>query len=127
MNLRELFGLIGFGIVVFISTNVDDVLVLLGFFSDPKFRTRQIVIGQFAGIAVLCGVSFIASLISLIIAPAYIGLLGLAPLFLGLKQLWERWTGADEEDGDPEDHEKAAAGHGNILAVAAVTIANGGD
>ena len=28
---------------------------------------------------------------------------------------------------NPEDHAKASAGHGNIVAIALVTIANGGD
>lgn len=111
---------------MFVSTNVDDIFVLLGFFSDPKFRARQIVIGQYLGIAVLFAVSLLASLISLVIPAAYIGLLGLAPIFIGLKKLWELWKGTDTDD-DPEDHEKASAGHGNIVAVALVTMANGGD
>jgi len=119
-------GILGVAVVMFVSTNVDDIFVLLGFFSDTKFRARQIVIGQYFGITVLFAISLFASLISLVIPAAYIGLLGVAPIFIGLKKLWECWKGADADD-DPEDHEKASAGHGNIAAVALVTMANGGD
>ena len=72
--------LIGITVVLFVSTNVDDVFVLLGFFSDPKFRPRQVVAGQYAGILALFSVSVAASLLSLVVPPAYIGLLGVAPV-----------------------------------------------
>lgn len=121
-----LFGLLGVAIVVFASTNVDDIFVLLGFFADRKFRAKQIVIGQYLGIATLYGFSVVASLLVLVIPATYIGLLGFAPIYFGLRRLWELWKGTDTDD-DPEDHSKAAAGHGNIAAVTLVTIANGGD
>jgi len=119
-------GVLGLAVVVFASTNVDDVFVLLGFFSDRKFRPRQVVIGQYLGITALYGTSVVASLISLVVPAAYIGLLGFAPIFFGLKRLWELRAGHGAED-DPQDHERASAGHANIVAVAVVTMANGGD
>jgi cadmium resistance protein CadD (predicted permease) len=81
--LENLFELLGIAIVLFTSTNIDDVFVLLGFFADPQFRTRQVIIGQYLGITALFGVSALASLISLVIPAAYIGLLGFAPIFRG--------------------------------------------
>ncbi|WP_425375880.1 cadmium resistance transporter [Rhizobium jaguaris] len=124
--MEYFFGILGVAIVLFVSTNVDDLFVLLGFFADPKFRAGEVVIGQYLGVTALYGASVLASLISLIIPAAYMGLLGLAPIFLGLKKLWTLLKGCEADD-DLEDHEKASAGHGNIAAVAAVTIANGGD
>lgn len=115
-------GLIGLAIALFASTNVDDLFVLLGFFSDPRYRPFQIVIGQYVGIGLLFGLSVAASLISLIVAPAYVGLLGLAPIAIGLKKLWDiRSRGESEE---PADDGRSGS---NIFAVAAVTTANGGD
>ncbi|TXI04808.1 MAG: quaternary ammonium transporter [Rhizobium sp.] len=111
---------------MFVSTNVDDIFVLLGFFADPKFRARQIVIGQYLGIGALYGISVAASFLVLVIPAAYIGLLGLAPIYFGVRRLWEFRNGGTDGD-DPEDHEKVSAGHGNIVAVTLVTIANGGD
>lgn len=121
-----MLGVFGVAIATFVSTNIDDIFVLLGFFADPKFRLRQIVIGQYLGIGALYGFSAIASLLVLVIPAAYIGLLGLAPIYFGLRRLWENWNGIETRD-DAEDHQKASAGHGNIVAVALVTIANGGD
>jgi len=65
--MEYLFGILGIAVVLFASTNVDDIFVLLGFFADPKFRGRQIVIGQYLGITALYGASVLASLISLVI------------------------------------------------------------
>ncbi|TWB08176.1 cadmium resistance protein CadD (predicted permease) [Rhizobium sp. ERR 1071] len=119
-------GVFGVAIVMFASTNIDDIFVLLGFFADRKFRLRQIVIGQYLGIGALYGFSALASFLVLVIPAAYIGVLGLAPIYFGLRRLWELWNGIETGE-DPEDHAKASAGHGNIVAVALVTIANGGD
>jgi len=126
--MEHLAGLIGLAVVLFVATNIDDVFVLLGFFADPEFKFRQIVVGQYLGLSALYGASVVASLISLVIPPAYIGLLGLAPIAIGVKEAWELRKGADAGEAEKlEDHQKAAAGHGNVVAVAAVTLANGGD
>ena len=103
------------------GTRFDDVVVLVGFFSDPRYRSVQIVVGQYLGIALLVAVSVIASLVSLVLAPAYIGLLGLAPIAIGGKKLWELRAAATDGEDRP-----ANAGN-NTFAVAAVTAANGGD
>jgi cadmium resistance protein CadD (predicted permease) len=118
---------IGLAIVLFVSTNIDDGLVLLGFFADPQFKPRQIVIGQYLGMAGLFGASAVASLLSHVVPSAYIGLLGLAPLTIGLKKAWDLRKDAQASPETSPDHAKAPAGHGNVVAVMAVTLANGGD
>ena len=124
--VESLFLLLGLAVVVFVSTNIDDVFVLLGFFADPKFRARDVVIGQYAGIGVLYGASVVASLVSLVAPMAYIGLLGVAPIVIGASQLRDLVRGQDETEGELEHHPNAAV-RGRIISVAAVTIANGGD
>ena len=114
---------IAISVVAFASTNVDDIFVLLGFFADPAFRARHVVLGQYLGIGTLVAVSLVCSLIALVIPPGYIGLLGLLPIGIGAKKLWEAWRGG--EDSEEERH--PAPGAHKIFAVAAVTIANGGD
>jgi cadmium resistance protein CadD (predicted permease) len=126
-NMEHLVSLFGVAVAVFTSTNVDDVFVLLGFFSDHKFRGRQVVIGQYFGIATLYGVSVVASLVSLVIPTAYIGLLGLAPIMIGLRNAWSLRKGVDTSEKETGTQGPAFAGRANIAAVAAVTIANGGD
>jgi cadmium resistance protein CadD (predicted permease) len=120
-QLQELLGSIVLAIALFASTNIDDLFVLLGLFSDPRYRRSDVVTGQYAGIAILFGVSGAASLISLMLASEYIGLLGLAPIFIGVKRLLEL------RGGGAEDADESANSGANIIAVASLTIANGGD
>jgi cadmium resistance protein CadD (predicted permease) len=114
------------GITLFAATNVDDTFVLLGFFADPKFRAHRVVIGQYLGIATLVAISLVAALIALVIPPAYVGLLGLAPIAIGSRKLVDLWGGRDKGEEELERH-PASAARGQVFAVAAVTIANGGD
>jgi cadmium resistance protein CadD (predicted permease) len=69
---------VGVGILVFTSTNIDDLFLLLAFFSDPAFAPRQVIVGQYVGIATLVLASLICSLAALIVPSAYLGLLGLS-------------------------------------------------
>jgi cadmium resistance protein CadD (predicted permease) len=120
--MQSLGALIGLAIVVFVSTNIDDAFVLVGFFADKHFRPQDVVIGQYAGISALYVISVMAALISLIIPPVYVGLLGIAPILIGIKKAYHLWR--DHPAEEPVTH---SGGHGRKLAVAAVTLANGGD
>ncbi|MGX7703736.1 cadmium resistance transporter [Methylobacterium sp. Gmos1] len=112
---------LGVAIVLFASTNLDDIVVLIGFFSDPRYRPRQIVVGQALGIAVLVLASLAGALLSLVAPPAWLGLLGLVPITLGCRRLLAL------RDDDVDEPAATSASLGNALAVAGVTIANGGD
>ena len=124
--MEHYLALVGIAVVLFASTNIDDIFVLLGFFSDPKFAFRHIAWGQYLGIAGLYGVSVVASLISLVIPAVYIGLLGLLPIAIGIKKAADLRKDVDADDAG-EIAEPGRSAYGNVLAVAAVTAANGGD
>ena len=110
--------------VLFAATDVDDLFLLIAFFADPRRRPGAVVAGQFLGIGVLVGASLVLALVALVIPPAYVGLLGLVPLGLGLGAL-VALRGHDEE---AKDEEVVPAGRwSGVPGVAAVTIANGGD
>ncbi len=120
-------ALISIAIVLFVTTNIDDIFILLGFFSDPKFKLRQVILGQYLGITALYGISVIGSLIALVISPVYVGLLGLVPVFIGLKKIWELRNSAAADEEELHNHSVTANGNSNLIAVAAVTVANGAD
>ena len=123
MNLITLLGL---AIVLFASTNFDDIFFLIGFFADPRFRARNVAIGQYVGIGAIVAVSLGVALISLVLPPAYIGLLGAVPILLGVKKLLDlRHGNGDDEETRP--HKARGGAFGQIASVAAVTIANCGD
>jgi cadmium resistance protein CadD (predicted permease) len=124
--VTHLLQLVGQAVGLFISTDLDDVLVLLAFMSDPRFRMRQIVSGQFIGIAILFSASVVASWVSFIVPRGYIGLLGLVPLTMGLKSAWELSRSAASSEGRVSG-ETSPQARSNVAAVAAMTVANGGD
>ena len=78
---------LGIGIVVFASTNIDDLFLLAAFFADPRLRHRSIVVGQYVGIGALVLVSALAALLALALPAGWVALLGVVPLFLGLSRL----------------------------------------
>jgi cadmium resistance protein CadD (predicted permease) len=121
----DLIGPVGVGVVLFISTDIDDLFVLLGFFALARFRARNVVIGQYLGIGALVVVSVIGSLISLVLAPAYVGLLGVLPMLIGIQKLFDLRRGGSEEEA--QALEAGSGAIGQIASVAAVTVANGGD
>jgi cadmium resistance protein CadD (predicted permease) len=111
-------ALLALAITLFASTNLDDLVVLLGFFADRRFRARDIVAGQFAGLAALFLVSAAGSLLSLVIPKTYLGLLGTLPIVIGVRKL----SDLRHDASVPEN-----SSQGSVAGVALVTIANGGD
>jgi cadmium resistance protein CadD (predicted permease) len=124
--MESLLALVGLALALFGSTNVDDIFVLVGFFSDPGLHVRDIVIGQYVGIAALFGVSVAVSMLSLVIPGAYLGLLGIAPIVIGGKKLLDLYRSRDRTEESLEFHPVSRA-YMRTTAVALVTIANGGD
>ena len=111
------------GVVSFAATNVDDIFILMLFFSQTggAFRDRHVVAGQYLGFAALVALSVLGSLGVLVVPGEWIGLLGLVPVFLGVRALVRlRTTHEDGEEREPVE------GSGT-WGVAAVTFANGGD
>ena len=116
-------------LIAFVVTNLDDIFILILFFSDPKLRHRNIITGQFLGISTLILVSFLGSFIGLVIDIKYVGLLGVVPIYMGIKSLLTLWKPGESEEGisiklnskNSESHFK------QMLSVASVTVANGGD
>jgi len=121
------------GIVLFATTNIDDILLLAVFFADRRLRARAIVSGQFAGIGVLTLASAAAALLTLTIPDGWIAVLGLAPLAIGLRGLYELSQSRSAGDSDAEERLRAAEAraqrgtHAQWMTVALVTVANGGD
>jgi cadmium resistance transport/sequestration family protein len=137
--MEQLFSAILVGITSFIATNLDDIVVLLIFFSQvsPTFRRRHIVGGQYLGFVVLLLLSLPGYFGGLVMPKAWIGLLGFLPIWVGVSQL------LDKDDEEPEvqtvSSEMALRKNASSLTwvtsflnpqtyqVAAVTVANGGD
>ena len=132
--MSSLISDVGVGIVVFVSTNIDDIFLLAAFFADPRLRARSIVIGQYLGIGALVLVSALAARLALAFPAGWVALLGAVPLLMGLTKLRALRGSAVDTEGDSDARRIQEQEHTAerrlglpVLAVASVTVANGGD
>src|SRR5262245_14805097 len=58
---------IGIAVIVYASTNIDDLLILAVFFADPRVHVGAVVAGRFIGLAALVLASGAAALLALVI------------------------------------------------------------
>jgi cadmium resistance protein CadD (predicted permease) len=98
--------LVGVGIAAFVSTNIDDLLILMAFFATPRFLPFQIVLGQYIGMGSLIAVSLLGLLIALVVPVNLIGLIGLFPIAIGIKELLELHKKKNNDDNTNKDNEE---------------------
>ena len=120
-------ALVGVGIAAFVSTNIDDLFILMVFFATPRFPSSQIVLGQYIGMGSLIGVSLAGSLIALVLPHNLIGLIGLFPVAIGIKELLELHKKGDKEDDERLANRLLRSKKTRLpfLTVAAITFSGG--
>jgi cadmium resistance protein CadD (predicted permease) len=125
--ILDFSALVGVGIVAFVSTNIDDLFILMVFFATPRFTPSQIVFGQYIGMGSLIGVSLAGSLIALVLPRNLIGLIGLFPIAIGIKELLELHKKGDKEDDEKLAKKLLQSNKTRVpfLTVAAVTFSGG--
>ena len=102
-------------VLIFLSTNIDDIFILTLLFSAVTARKYQIYAGHFIGIIFLSLVSrFLASGMSALLGK-YIFLLGIIPILLGIKAIFDK---VDDEDSFTG---------GSLTSVFLLTLSAGGD
>lgn len=110
------------GSIAFAATNIDDIFVLTLFFAQKTSRRWRVVVGQYLGFAALVAISLVGYFAHFIAPREWVGLLGIAPMIIGVKKLIE-WKRAGGENNS--SHGKPVGV--SVFSVAAVTFANGGD
>jgi cadmium resistance transport/sequestration family protein len=135
MAMNGLLTAMTTGIAAFIATNIDDIFILTLLFTQVNaiFCRRHIVVGQYLGFSLLLLASLPGLLGNFLIPDAWIRLLGLVPIAIGLGCFLK-----EEDDGESQ----APISSDNKLpktsflshwlspqtyGVAAVTVANGSD
>jgi cadmium resistance protein CadD (predicted permease) len=116
------------GIAAFAATNLDDLLVVSVFFYQAEIEGRArgpVVLGQYLGIGALTSFSLLGTLIQGLLPGPWIGVLGLLPIALGIREWWRlRQHGS----GRPQAAiGKAVSWASSVLSVAVVTVSNGAD
>ena len=127
----EFIFLVFTAVVMFIATNLDDLFVLMIFFSNKEFKAKQIVLGQYIGVIALITISALSYFLKLVIPVNWIGLLGILPIIIGLKNLKdlkdkkEISTNYDINSGNKSFFSKFK--NSKSFLVALVSFTNGGD
>ena len=133
--MEALISKLAIAIAAFASTNIDDLLLLSSLFVDAEFQTLSVIVGQFLGMSLLVLISILAALFTITIPREWIGLLGFAPLFLGIYRLWKLLNGRPEKsrittnvrDFIGKERIKIAWVRSEVLLATLLTVANGGD
>jgi cadmium resistance protein CadD (predicted permease) len=112
-------SLIAAAAVVFVSTDMDDLALLAGWFSDPRYKTSHILLGQLLGIGALVAISVALGLMGFLVARPALGALGVLPIGVGLIRLMRRQSESDEA--------KVGSATASVLSVGSVTLAHGSD
>jgi cadmium resistance protein CadD (predicted permease) len=124
--MLDILGLVAIGVAAFAATNIDDIFVLMIFFSSLTYPVRQVVLGQYIGIGLLIAISALGSLIALVVPTYIIGLMGVIPIAIGIKNLIEIRK-KDKSLSRQVVQDKKNRSSLSFLSVAAVTFSNGGD
>lgn len=114
-------------IVSYIATSIDYIVILVVLFTQMKKRkngVRDIVLGQYLGFTILIVISLLAAFGLAFIPQQWIGLLGLIPIFIGLKVLFEKDEGDEEDEEILESTNRFSS---FILSVTVIMLAAGGD
>lgn len=130
--LNELIKAFPTGVAAFTATNLDDIVILMLFFSQVNalFRRRHIVAGQYLGFGALVLATLPSFFGSALFPRPWIGLLGLVPIAIGVTRLLN--PDPEESDDEPLNQPSESSWFASFLSpqtysVAAVTFANGGD
>ena len=114
---------------VYISTSIDYLIVLIILFAQLSQNKQKwhIYAGQYLGTGLLVGVSLVAAYVVNFVPEAWmVGLLGLIPIYLGIRFAI---VGEGEEEEKEEIIERLEQSKANQLfwTVTLLTIASGGD
>ncbi len=116
-------------IVVFVSTNIDDTLVLLLLFSLTENKSKElfVVIGQYIGFSFLIGISLTGYFADAFLSKELIGLMGIAPILLGAAKAYNLINNKNGTQEIKYENKKTKYINPVILNTSIITIANGGD
>jgi cadmium resistance protein CadD (predicted permease) len=109
--LNLIFG----AVAVFVATNLDDFALLTLLFATPGSRRQTVVVGQYLGLAILVAISALAAVGLVVVPIRWVGLLGVIPFVLGIRELTSHTNHAPR------------APRVNLLGVAGLVVADGAD
>ena len=111
-----MFSSIFTSVIAYVSTNIDDIFVLMILLAQVKGAAKgKLIAGHFLGVGLITVISFFGALGLQQLPTRYIGFLGLVPIVLGIKACFRK---------DEASHSTTGAG---LIGMALITLGNGAD
>lgn len=123
--MENIFEAVAIGVGAFVASNIDDLFILMAFFAKRDFPISQVIIGQYVGMGSLIAVSLLGSLLALVIPNNLIGLVGLFPIAIGIKELLELKDNEQEELAKKQISQSRWIAVLPFITVATVTFSGG--
>lgn len=108
-------------VAAYAGTNIDDIFVIMILLAQAQKATKgQIVAGHFLGVGLITLISMLGAFGLQNLPLKYVGLLGLMPIFLGIRY-WLEYRKGTTADNAPE------AQSVSLFSMALITLGNGAD
>lgn len=107
--------------VAYISTNIDDIFVIMILLAQAAAGKKgSVAVGHCLGVALVTLISMLGAFGLQNLPLKYVGILGLVPIFLGVRTWLANRKGEAEDSSD-------TAGQISVLGMAMITLGNGAD
>jgi cadmium resistance protein CadD (predicted permease) len=113
-------------IAAFAATNVDNLFVLLAFFAEAR-DPWPVVTGHYLGSLALVALACALASLMLNVPRAYVGLVGVMPILIGIGKLLQWMRKGDGPGADANDISAGRHPGASVWMIATVAIANGSD
>ena len=122
--MNDVLPIIGVAAIAFLATNADNLLLLFAFLADRSFKPWQVIVGYALGMVAILALSWLVAWFAHFLRPDYVGFLGIVPIGLGLKRLFDRFV---RHAGSAEPASSKRSTHSQIITVALADVAHGPD
>ena len=122
--MNDLLPIIGVAAIAFLATNADNLLLLFAFLADRSFKPWQVIVGYALGMVAILALSWLVAWFAHFLRPDYVGFLGVVPIGLGLKRLYDRFV---RYANSAEPASSRSSTHSQIITVALADVAHGPD
>lgn len=122
--MEETLAIVGLTVVGFVATNIENLVLLVAWQIAPESRAGLIFVGYALAMTALISLCFMIALSAAFVPVEYLGFLGVAPLALGVKKLWELWR---RKEGMSDESLPVERVRSVVVSVALTQAGNGVD
>lgn len=119
-----LFGVVA---LAFASTNLDNLLLLVGWQLARTASTLQLLAGYAFGMLGVLILAVLIGLVGYLFPVAYLGYLGVIPILLGVRLLLEKLRGVRSAPAPASTAQEAVPAAAGVLTLASTQLSNGID